>query len=71
MCIEFVFSIYFRALWPQMMKRRKPSEPIMENRAALEIPINHPLNMLPEDRTQPSPQSEDAKKPDHETPPDS
>lgn len=54
-----------------MMKRRKPSEPIMENRAALEIPINHPLNMLPEDRTQPSPQSEDAKKPDHETPPDS
>lgn len=66
MWIEFL-STYFRALWP----RRKPSEPIMENRAALEIPIHHPLNMLPEDRTPPSPQSEDAKKPDHETPPDS
>ena len=55
------------------MRRRKPSEPIMENRAALEIPAHHALNMVPENQTQPSSaESEDVKKPeDQETLPDS
>lgn len=44
-----VLSLYmFRSGWAGPMMRRKPSEPMMANRAQLEIPPNHALNLLPD-----------------------